>query len=235
MLERGVHVLQAFRPAGGTLSLTELMRRTGMPKATVYRLVVELVDLGLLERASHGYRPGLALFELGELAVPREGLRDIALPFMQDLYEATHQTVHLGIRDGLDVVYAEKIRGHRSVDVPSRVGGRLPLSSTGVGKALLAFAPTDATEAVLNRPLRCLTPYSISDAPTLRKQLAEIRRVGLAHETSEAAIGVQCIAAPVLVNGEAMAALSIAMLNDDDAMHFAPALRAVARAFSRRL
>ena len=121
----------------------------------MYRLAEELVEFGLLERQPVGYRPGIALFELGELAPAKVDLREAALPFMQDLYEATHETVHLGIRDGLDVIYAEKIRGHGGVDVPSRVGGRLPLSSTGVGKALLAHAEPEVVEAVLSRPLRC--------------------------------------------------------------------------------
>ena len=100
MLERGVHVLQAFRPDGGTLTLPALVERTGLPKATVHRLADALVALGLLERQRTGYRAGLGLFELGELVPAKTGLRETALPFMQDLYEATHQTVHLGIRDG---------------------------------------------------------------------------------------------------------------------------------------
>src|SRR5438132_1368958 len=108
MLERGIHVLQAFRPDGTTLTLSALIRRTGLPKSTVYRLAEDLVDLGLLERQRYGYRPGLGLFELGELVATKADLRETALPFLQDLYEATHETIHLGVRDGLDVVYAEK-------------------------------------------------------------------------------------------------------------------------------
>ena len=211
MLERGVQVLQAFRPRGGTLTLTALVERTGLPKPTVHRLAEALVDLGLLERQPVGYRPGLGLFELGELVPAKVDLRETALPFMQDLYEATHETVHLGIREGLDVVYAEKIRGHSGVDVPSRVGGRLPLSSTGVGKALLAYAEPDVVEAVLSRPLRRLTEHSITDPAKLAAELAEIRRAGLAYDREEATLGVGCIAAPVLVRGKAVAALSLTL------------------------
>ena len=124
MLERGVQILQAFRPSGGSLTLPDLVTRTGLPRATAYRLAQNLVDLGLLEHGDRGYVPGLGLFELGELVGARRQLREAALPFMEDIYEATHQTINLGVRDELDVVYAERIRGHHAVDVPSSMGGR---------------------------------------------------------------------------------------------------------------
>ena len=236
MLTRGVQVLQAFRPRGGTLTLPALVERTGLPKPTVHRLAEELVELGLLERRPVGYRPGLGLFELGELAPAKVDLREVALPFMQDLYEATHETVHLGIRDDLDVVYAEKIRGHGGVDVPSRVGGRLPLSSTGVGKALLAHAGPDVEAAVLSRPLRRLTEHSLTDPAKLADELAAIRRTGLAYDREEAAIGVGCVAAPVLVHGRAVAAVSLTLPAERiRTAGLAPAVRAVSLALARAL
>jgi DNA-binding IclR family transcriptional regulator len=236
MLERGVQILQAFRPHGGTLTLTALVERTGLPKPTAHRLAEALVDLGLLERQPVGYRPGLGLFELGELVSAKTDLRETALPFMQDLYEATHETVHLGIREGLDVVYAEKIRGHSGVDVPSRVGGRLPLSSTGVGKALLAYAEPDVVEGMLSRPLRRLTDQSITDPAKLAEELAEIRRAGLAYDREEAALGVGCIAAPVLVRGKAVAALSLTLPAERiGAAGLANAIRVVSLTLARTL
>lgn len=235
MLERSVQILQAFRPHGGTLTLPELVRRTGLPKPTVHRLAEALVELTLLERRRVGYRPGIGLFELGELVPAKADLRATALPFMQDLYEATHQTVHLGIRDGLDVVYAEKIHGHGSMDLPSRVGGRLPLSSTGVGKALLAHAPPDVVEAVLSRPLRRLTAHSTTHPAKLADQLAEIRRTGLAYDHEEAALGVSCVAAPVLVHGHAVAALSLTLPAGTIEPAHSTAVRIVSLALARDL
>lgn len=236
MLERGVQILQAFRPHGGTLTLPMLVARTGLPKPTVHRLAEALIELGLLERQRIGYRPGLALFELGELVPAKSDLRETALPFMQDLYEATHETVHLGVRDGLDVVYAEKIRGRGGVDVPSRVGGRLPLSSTAVGKALLAHAGPEVIEAVLSRPLRRLTEHSPSDPAKLAEELAKIRATGLAYDLEEAASGVSCIASPILVHGQAVAALSLTLpVERVRTAGLAPAVRAVSLALSRAL
>jgi DNA-binding IclR family transcriptional regulator len=236
MLDRGVQILQAFRPRGGTLTLSELVGRTGLPKPTVYRLAGALVELGLLERQQVGYRPGLALFELGELVPAKVALREIALPYMQDLYEATHHTVHLAVRDGLDVIYAEKIRGHHGVDVPSRVGGRLPMSSTGVGKALLAFVEPDVVDAVLSRPLRKLTVRSLDDPRSLATELTEIRHTGIAYDRQEAANGVMCIAAPLVVESRAIAALSLTFAaGDTDTAGLVPVVRAVSMALSRAL
>jgi DNA-binding IclR family transcriptional regulator len=202
----------------------------------VYRLAEELVELGLLDRQRHGWSPALALFELGELVPVKLRLRETALPFMQDLYEATHETVHLGVRDGLDVVYAEKIRGHAGVNVASRVGGRLPLSCTGVGKALLAYAGPEVIDAVLNRPLRRLTPHSITDAAVLADEVARIRAAGLAYDREEATLGVSCVASPVLVRGEAVAALSISVPSEQwQPARLAPAVRTVSLALSRLL
>jgi DNA-binding IclR family transcriptional regulator len=235
MLVRGVEILQAFRPAGGALSLSTLVQRTGLPKATVFRLVTILTELGLLEHeAGRGYGPAIGLFELGELVPAKRGLRETALPYMQDLYEATHQTVHLGVRDDLDVVYAEKIRGHRGVEVPSRVGGRLPLSCTGVGKALLAYSPPDVIDAVLGRPLRRLTDYSITDPAVLAAELTQARRTGVTYEIEEAALGVACVATPVIVDGTAVAALSVTCRAADiEKAGLASAVRAVGLAISR--
>lgn len=235
-LERGVHVLQAFRPAGGTLRLADIARRTGLPKSTAHRLVQQLVALSLLSRTDDGYALGLGLFELGELVPAKLRLREAALPFMQDLYEATHQTVHLGIRDGFDVVYAEKIRGHAAIDVPSRVGGRLPLTSTGVGKTLLAFSEPALVDEVLRRPLRRLTNHSIGDPEQLRAELAEIRAAGVGFDRDEASLGVSCLAAPVFAGTETVAALSVAVPSPEyRPTHLAAAVRTASLALSRRL
>ncbi len=119
-------ILDAFDTDHSDLSLTELTRRSGVAKATVHRLAGELVEWGLLERAGTKYRLGLRLFELGQLVPRQRILRDAALPYMEDLLLATQETVHFAVRDGIDVLYIEKIIGHRGLNQQSRVAGRLP-------------------------------------------------------------------------------------------------------------
>lgn len=236
MLSKAVLVLDSFRPNGGSYRLTELVQRTGLPKATVHRLAAELVRLHLLQRVGDDYHLGGRLFELGSLVPQRRDLREAALPFLQDLYEATRETVHLGVREGDEVVYVERIHGHAVLALPSRVGGSLPLTCTGVGKALLAFTETELAEKLLAGPLPSLTPYSVTDPVRLRASIEKAQVSGLAYEDQEAALGVSCIAAPVFARGEAIAALSVAVPRARfRPAQLAPAVRTAALGLSRAL
>jgi len=236
MLEKAALILESFSPSGGPYRLSELSERTGLPKPTVHRLAADLVRLGWLERSGPRYRLGAKLFELGSLVPHRLDLRETALPFLQDLFEATRETVHLGVREGLDVVYLERIHGHAALRLPSRIGGSLPLNCTGVGKALLAFSGAELAEEVLSRPLPSLTPHSITDPDRLRMALEKIRVSGLAYEEQEAALGVSCIAAPVFAGGTTVAALSVAVPRARfSPAQLAPAVRTAALGLSRVL
>ncbi|MEU4896791.1 IclR family transcriptional regulator [Streptomyces sp. NPDC044780] len=236
MLDKAVVVLDCFRPGGGAFRLTEIAARTGLAKTTAFRLCADLVRLGLLERDGETYRLGGKLFELGSLVPRRHGLRESALPFLQDLFEATHETIHLGVREGHDVVYVERIHGHQALSLPSRIGGRLPLTCTGVGKALLAFSGDELTEEVLAEPLPRLTPHSVTDPARLRTAIEQIQVSGLAYEEQEAAMGVSCIASPVFDGPTAVAALSVAVPRARfRPAQLAPAVRTAALGLSRVL
>ncbi|HEY4333013.1 MAG TPA: helix-turn-helix domain-containing protein, partial [Ilumatobacteraceae bacterium] len=122
VLARATSILAAFNEEHPVLKLRGLSMRTGLPRSTVHRTAEQLVELRWLERGPDGYRPGLLLFELGGLVPRVSRLRQRALPFMEDLYEATHELVQLGVLDGHEVVYLEKIGGHLSSHVHSRPG-----------------------------------------------------------------------------------------------------------------
>jgi DNA-binding IclR family transcriptional regulator len=236
MLDKSVLILDCFTPDGGAFRLTELSARTGLTKSTVHRLCADLVRLGLLERDAETYLLGGRLFELGSLVPRRRDLRETALPFLQDLFEATHETVHLGVREGHDVVYVERIHGHDALSLPSRIGGRLPLTCTGVGKALLAFSGDELTEEVLAQPLSRLTPHSVTDPARLRTAIEQVQVSGLAYEEQEAALGVSCIASPVFDGPTAVAALSVAVPRARfHPAQLAPAVRTAALGLSRVL
>lgn len=193
-----VLILHAFEVDDHELTLAELVRRTGLHKATVHRLARELVDARLLDRTPVGYRLSGGLFELGMRASVERGLLEIAMPFLQDLYERTRETVHLGVLDGHEVMYVAKIGGHRQATAPSRTGGRMPLHCTGIGKALLAHTGPEVRHEVLTSPLRRLTPRTIVAPGLLAQQLDVIRETGVAFEAEESAVGITCVAAPVL-------------------------------------
>lgn len=236
MLDKVAAILDCFRPTGGPFCLTEIADRTGLAKPTVHRLTGDLMRLGWLERSGTHYRLGGKLFELGSLVPRRRDLREAALPFLQDLFEATRETVHLGVREGHDVVYIERIHGHDALDLPSRIGGSLPLTCTGVGKALLAFSGAGLTEEILGAPLPQLTPYSITDPVRLRTAIEQAQVSGMAYEEQESALGVSCIAAPVFLGGEAVAAMSVAVPRPRfRPAQLAPAVRTAALGLSRVL
>ncbi|MER7584199.1 IclR family transcriptional regulator [Kitasatospora sp. NPDC097691] len=210
VLGKAVTILRAFRPDDQAVSLAELVRRTGLHKATLHRLAGALVANRLLDRVDGGYRPSGGLFELGMLASPERSLLEVAMPFLQDLYERTHETVHLGVREGHDVVYVAKIGGHRQAKAPSRTGGRMPLHCTAIGKALLAHADDALRREVLTGPLERRTPHTVVTPGALRRQLQRITETGIAFELEESALGLLCVAAPVLGHDEPVAAISVA-------------------------
>jgi DNA-binding IclR family transcriptional regulator len=235
LLERSALVLDAF-PGGSALTLAEVSSRTGLPRSTTHRLLVDLTGLGWLSRSDNKFELGIALFELGERVSVKHRLRTTAMPFMQDLFAVTEQTVHLAVRDRYDAVYVEKIHGHVAVPLPSQIGGRLPLTCTAVGKALLASESAAVRTEVLAQPIRRYTINSITNRKRLASELDEIRRTGVAIEREEAAIGGCCLASPVLLAGRPFAAISVSVPTDRFKPELlAPAVRTTALALSRAL
>lgn len=211
VLGKAMAILRAFRIDDRLLPLAELVRRTGLPKGTVHRVAKDLVRHRLLEKTDHGYRLAGGLFELGMRAGAERTLLEHATPFLQDLYERTHETVHLGVREGTEVVYIAKIGGHRQARSPSRTGGRMPMHCTAIGKVLLAHTDTRTRAAVLAGPLPRRTPHTIVAPGLLEQQLTRVLETGIAYEREESTLGLLCVAAPVLdADGHtAVAAISV--------------------------
>lgn len=210
VLGKATTILRAFAAADQAVPLAELVRRTGLHKATVYRLARDLVANRLLDRTDDGYRLSGGLFELGMRASLECSLLELAMPFLQDLYERTHETVHLGVREGAEVVYVAKIGGHRQVTSPSRAGGRMPLHCTAIGKVLLAFGDAELRRSVLTGPLERRTPRTVVAPGLLQRQLDDALESGVAYEHEESAPGIVCVAAPVSdTDGDVVAAISV--------------------------
>jgi DNA-binding IclR family transcriptional regulator len=198
VLGKVMQVLHAFTVDDHGVGFAELQRRTGLSKSTLHRILADLTTARLLDKLDDGYHLGRHLFELGMLASVERGLIEVATPFLEDLYERTHETVHLGLRERHEVVYVAKMGGHRQVRSPSRLGGRMPLYATAIGKALLAHAPAEAQREVLAGPLPRLAPRTVTGPARLRKQLDAVIEHGVAYEIEESAVGLVCVAAPIL-------------------------------------
>ena len=231
-------ILDAVAAGGPVVPRSHIASRTNLPKATTNRIVTALIGARLLQPVEGGVALGIRLFELGVLAEQRGlGLRDAALPYMEDLYEITHETVQLAVLDGIDVIYLQKISGRRSIRVDTRIGGRRPPTCTGSGKLLLAFAPPDFLDRVImERGFVRRTPHSISHRDVMLRELAQIRADRYAVDDEEFAVGVRSIAAPIVRLDQVVAALSLSGRVDRTAVQTAvPAVRATAAAISREL
>lgn len=172
VVDRALSLLSAFDAGHGSLSLGELSRRSGIPASSALRLAKRMVAWGALERGEDGrFTIGLRLWEVASLAPRGQGLRQVAMPFMGDLAQVTRQHVLLAVRDGYEALLIERLSSHQAMPVLYRVGGRLPLHSTGVGLVLLAFAEPEVQEEVLSRPMvrepeKEIVSPSTCDAPS---------------------------------------------------------------------
>ncbi|MET9523515.1 IclR family transcriptional regulator [Streptomyces coeruleorubidus] len=236
--DRLLSVLAAFDHEHPALCLTDISRRAGLSLTTAHRLVGALTEWGALERDESGvYHVGLRLWEIAALAPRGLALRQIALPYLEDLYEATHENVQLAVRDGSDVVYIEWLSGRSAVGVHIRVGARWPLHATGVGLALLAHGDPEFREAYCAGELASFTPHTITDPARLRRELAEVRRTGVAVSDRQITEDALSVAAPVrTADGSVAAAVSIVVPHADAQVPvLVPAVRVAARGISRAL
>ena len=233
---RALALLGAFDEHHRRLTLTELAERAQLPMPTAHRLVGELVTWGALTRAPTGeYAIGRRLWDLGLLAPVQTGLRELASPYLHDLYGATLATVHLAVRDGAEVLYVDRLAGHASVPVVSSIGSRLPLHSTGVGKVLLAHAPAEVQRGVL-ADLGRVTPYTITQPGLLRRQLGRVQRDGYATTTEEMSLGGCSVAVPIRRGPDVVAALGMVVPSlKKDRAKLVGALQVASRGIGRAL
>ncbi len=238
VFSRALTVLSAFSHApGGERSLTDLARVSGLPLTTVHRLVGQLQREGVLERLSSGsYRVGLRLWELGMLAPRSHGLREVALPFLEDLYEVTHQNVQLIVLDGTEAVVVERLRSRNAVKLVSRAGGRLPVHATSAGIVLLAHGEPGVLDSVLSRPLTRYTDQTIRSEHELQGAIAMARQQGFIELREHLTPGAVSLAAPILVRPRvAVGAISVVTEAGTDTRPLIPAILTTARAIGRAL
>ncbi|WP_445620468.1 IclR family transcriptional regulator [Kushneria sp. Sum13] len=219
-LMRGLAVLDAV--AEGHHGLAAIGERIQCTRSTTHRLVSALVHAGYLRQDAHGYQLGIKLATLGTRAREQMPLVTLARPIIETLARNCGDSVHLGVREGDDVVYLDKIRGSRGLEMRSRPGLRLPLALTGVGRALML----DLDEAQWQRlhalacerhrhqgevPVAGLSPLEPPAWPEYRARLIDYQKTGVVLDLEDNERGIRCVAAPVRdEQGMIVAAISIA-------------------------
>ena len=238
VLARAVRLLEAFDTRATSLTVTDLSRRSGLPLSTTSRMVAELTRQGLLTRSDDGRRiqVGVRLWELASRAAPMRGLREAALPFMEDLHTVIRHHVQLGVLDGHDVLFVERLSSREAVINVTEVAGRLPLHASSSGLVLLAHAAPETQAAILNGALRTFTPATITSPEHLRIALSEIRKTGYAHTPGHIRDAAAGVAVPIRdPRQNVIASLGVVVPNDETAGRTVPALRAAAQGIQRAM
>jgi len=215
-LERGLAILGCFTPARPVLGIADIADDLGMSRSTTHRYVITLVALGYLEQgASRKYRLGLRVTDLGMSALNSTGLREHAHAYLEELRQRTSYTASLGVLDGTDVLYVDRVqsfrRGQGASDLNIHPGSRLPAYCTAMGKLLLANLPeSEQRELIGAIKLGKRGPNTITSKKALREELEEVSAAGFAVNDKELAGDLYAIAAPVR-NGsrEVVAAINL--------------------------
>jgi DNA-binding IclR family transcriptional regulator len=195
------------------LTVTEVARILGMNRAGSHRFLATLRELGYVEkREDKKYRLTLKVLELGMKAVNRFEIRQMARPFMQELFAVSNETVNLGWWDGKGIVHLDKIHSQEILRIDVGVGTQTPAYCTGLGKAILAHLPDEELEAYLaSVELIPQVPNTITTPDRLREELHATRQRGYSIDNEELAIGLRCVAGPVFEHtGYPAYAMSIA-------------------------
>jgi IclR family pca regulon transcriptional regulator len=202
-LERGLAILGCFTPKRPVLGIADIADDLGMSRSTTHRYVITLVALGYLEQgASRKYRLGLRVTDLGMSALNSTGLREHAHPYLEELRQRSSYTTNLGVLDGADVLYVDRVRSFRrgqgSIDLDLHIGSRVPSYCTAMGKLLLANLPEpEQRELIASMKLSKRGPNTTTSKKALREELEQISSAGFAVNDQELAPELYAIAAPV--------------------------------------
>ena len=214
-LNKGIKLLTAIADAETPPSARDLSDQTMLPRPTVYRLLAALTEAGLVRQSSagHTYQLGAALVTIAHRALDQMDIRDIAHEHLLKLRDDTGETVHLAVFSNDAMLYVDNIESRERVRMKCSLGVSVPLHTTAVGKAYLAFSPDEQRDSAIERvQLDEVTGHSITSRETLRTQIAEAARRGWTTDEEENERDIYCFGAPILGRrGNAVAAASISI------------------------
>ncbi len=241
-LMRGLALLECV--AAGISDVKGIAAHLGTPRSTTHRMLSSLVQQQYLHHVPYkGYLLGPKLIALGIRALEQRPLVALARPHIELLASHTGDTVHLGVMEGVEVFYLDKIPGTRGLEMRSRVGNRMPLASTGVGKALVLGVPRTQwrslyDHAMLHRRAQGLAPAIEWTEYAL--QMDAYLRQGWVMDLEENELGIRCVGAPVRdLTGKVVAAISLASavpyMSEERMLRLGPLVRDCAAAISKDL
>ena len=194
------NLLEEFKEDRDELGVTELSKRLGLHKNNVFRLLATLESKGYIEqnKATDNYRLGVKSLELGQTFIKQLGLVRQAKPFMREIVEKCNETAYIGVIRQNSVVYLDVEEANQTVRVANRVGWRLPMHCTAIGKAQIAFVSEEEFDklGILDNMER-FTPNTIIDKGEFINHLKEVAKQGYAVDNEEYNLGVRCVGVPL--------------------------------------
>lgn len=225
-----------------TVGVTPLARELGVPVATAYRMLRTLERMGYVEQLqpSKEYRLTLKLFELGSQVASRTTIRDVAAVELERMAGQTGMTTNLGVLTGSDVLYVSKVETDDLLTLKAPPGSRVSATYTAMGKAMLAFDPRPAIAVVGEGPYSGGTEHAIRTIEELEAELSIVRKAGYAVDRQELALGLWCVAAPILGSGRVQqGAISVVTyrptIDEDECARLGEIVKGFASQISKRL
>jgi DNA-binding IclR family transcriptional regulator len=242
-LLRGLALLECV--AQGISDVKGIAAHLGTPRSTTHRMLNSLVVGGYLHHVPYGgYSLGFRLIYLGAKAREQRPLGALARPFLEALAAQTGDTVHLGTQEENRVFYLDKISGTKGLEMRSRIGHRMPLASTGVGKALMLGLAPVAWKALYDESVALKVnagePVLLSPWPQFQEDMLQYQAQGWVMDLEENELGIRCVGAPIRdVSGAVVAAISVASaapyITKERMLALGPTVRDVAQEISEKL
>jgi DNA-binding IclR family transcriptional regulator len=212
VIAKVLRILEALQGSSGGLGLKAICGQTGINKSTAHRFLKHLERERYLLRTEGGaYLIGPRLSQLSSRGDQEATLQVVARPILWDLWKSTQETINLGVLDQGTVLYIDVIESPHEFRLSSRVGTRRSVHVTALGKALVAFLPSENRHTILDSiAFQPATPRTIGNLVQFRQELEKIRRQGYAVDDEEAVQGARCVSAPILNSaGTPIAAVSV--------------------------
>jgi IclR family transcriptional regulator, acetate operon repressor len=198
-LGKAISVLDAVASAKRPLRFKDLLAALDQPRGTLHRQISNLVDEGLLQvNPDHSYELGIRLLKFASKAWAGSRFREIAEPHLRALHDKVGETIHLGVLQGIEVIYLDKVESRQSVRMHSQIGNASPCYCTGVGKAAFSLlSPEEAATRAAQITYFQHTENTIRDAGSFLREIENIRASGYAVDREEHEADIHCVAAPI--------------------------------------
>jgi IclR family acetate operon transcriptional repressor len=213
-LTRGLSILECLAKAEGGLTLTDVANRVELAPSTTHRLLSTLEKMRYVYQAGELGRwyIGLQAFTVGSSFLASRDFVAQSHPYMRRLMEQSGETANLGILDGTEAVFVDQVQCREMMRTIVKLGSRVPLHASGVGKAIFASLPDEQIDAILKvKGLPRITENTITSPETMWASVRVIRQRGWSFDDEEHAVGTRCVAAPIYdEHAETLGAISLA-------------------------